>query len=168
MDERQKLNAGNAAMIALFVAGLAAIGFTAWDYLAHKSITQPAALVVALVAWGLFYLFYQVFGGEAPKDLLGRERPTGNSAAERAARRRSYAVDALLLAGAMTALGLGAVAMGDATLLDGIPLPLTGPALIAVASVISFVASAAIFYVLDLAIGEASAKAHERRFAGQD
>lgn len=155
-------------MIALFVAGLAALGFTAWDYLAHKSVTQPAALVVALVAWGLFYLFYQVFGGETPKDLLGRERPTGSDPADRAARMRSYAVDALLLAGAMTALTLGAFAFGDTTVLDGVPLPISGPALVAVASVVSFLASAAIFFVLDLAIGEASAKAHERRFAGEE
>lgn len=163
MDERQKLNAGNAAMILLFLVGLGSFGYVAWDFLAHKEITNTPVMVAMLVGWGLFYLFYQIIGGEAPKSLLGKDLPTSASRTDRAARRRSYALDAALLAAGMSALTVGALAMGVPDAMDRIPGMPSGIAALIITAIVEFVITAAIFYLIDRWLGESAARAHERR-----
>ena len=165
MDERQKLNAGSASMIILFLGGLGALGYVVWDFVAHDDITKPSVLVIMLVAWGLFYLLYQVFGGEAPKNLLGQDLPTGNGDEDRSVRRRSYLIDAFISAVLMTALSVMAALFitPDAAFL--IPGPLQGPALIAVSAAVEFGVVLAIFYSVDRWMGESASRSYERKMA---
>ncbi len=165
MDERQKLNAGSASMIILFLGGLGALGYLIWDFIAHDDITKPSVLVIMLVAWGLFYLLYQVFGGEAPKNLFGQELPTGNDDEDRSARRRSYLLDASVSAVCLTALSVMAALFvaPDAAFL--IPGPLQGPALIAVSAAVEFGVVLAIFYGVDRWMGESASRSYERKMA---
>lgn len=165
MDERQKLNAGSASMIILFLGGLGALGYVIWDYVAHGDITKPIVLVLMLAMWGLFYLLYQVFGGEAPKNMLGHELPTGTRDEDRRARRRSYLVDAVLTAGYLTGLSVVAAMFltPDAGFL--IPGPLQGTALIAVSAVVEFVLVLVVFYGISYWMGEAASRSYERKMA---
>ena len=79
MDERQELNAGKAAMIVLMLVVLVALGVLVQDYLADHEVTNGWAIATVLGAGGLFVLLNHLFGAEAPKDLLGRELPTGDT-----------------------------------------------------------------------------------------
>ncbi|MFT3942246.1 MAG: hypothetical protein QM705_00280 [Ancrocorticia sp.] len=164
LDERQKLNAGSAAIITLFLVGLGCFGYVVWDFIAHGDITNPTVLVIMLVTWGLFYLFYQVFGNEAPKTMLGRELETGPSSAERRNRRRSYLWDSLLSAVFLT--GLTAAAMFvEPGVLDAVPVPLTGGALIVVSLAAEFLITALIFFAISYTMGEVASRSFERKMA---
>ncbi|MDO5676829.1 MAG: hypothetical protein Q4G35_04895 [Propionibacteriaceae bacterium] len=163
MDERQLAKAGGAALITLFIIGLVGLGFAVWDYVSHKDITQPWGILLAIGAWGVFYLMYRLMGKEAPRTLLGQELPTGDSAGEKATRKRWHLIDAALLAGAMTALTVGAFLIGDLTVFDG--LPLSGPALLAVGAVVELVITFVIFYAINRIFGELGARSYERHLA---
>lgn len=164
LDERQKLNAGSAAIITLFLVGLGCFGYVVWDFISHGDITNPTVLIIMLVTWGLFYLFYQVFGNEAPKTMFGRELETGPSQVERRNRRRSYLWDSLLSAVFLT--GLTAAAMFvEPGVLDMVPLPLSGTTLVVVSLVAEFIVTAVIFFAISRVMGEAASRRFERKMA---
>lgn len=165
MDERQKLNAGNAAMIVLFLLGLGGVGYMVWDFVSHGDITNVPVVVLVVAAWGLFYLLYQVFGGEAPKNLFGKELPTGSSAEDRAARRRSYLVDSTLFAAGMSVLSLLAYFFVGPDSADLLPPFLQGAAGVVVGLIIEFVLLWVVFYVFTRWASEAEARSVERKLA---
>ena len=165
MDERQKLNAGNAAMIVLFLLGLGGVIYMVWDFVSHQDITNVPVVVLVVAAWGLFYLLYQVFGGESPKNLLGKELPTSASPEDRAARSRSYLVDSTLFAGGMTVLALLANFFVSPDTADLLPPFLHGAVGLAVGLIIEFVLLWVVFYVFTRWASEAEARSVERKLA---
>ncbi|MFT3875021.1 MAG: hypothetical protein QM708_01125 [Propioniciclava sp.] len=161
MDERQAINAGKAALITLAVICLGALGVLVWEYATTKEVTNTAAVAVLLVSGGLFWAFERMFGAEAPRSLLGRELPTGATAAERAERRRAYAVDALALAISGVVLGIGGFMLGDPDAFGSLGLP-GGPV---TGAVLGFVALFVISFSLSWLVGEADSRAVEKRLA---
>lgn len=161
MDERQELNAGRAAMIVLAVLMIGCVAVLGWEYLRTQEVTNTAAIVVMLGAGGLFVLIQRMFGAEAPRTFLGQELPTGSSAAEKAGRRRAYAVDAGLFAVAMTGLTFGGILLGDATDL----LPIEGPLGLALLAALELVGGFAIFYAFNWVLGESAARGVEKKLS---
>lgn len=161
MDERQALNAGKAALITLAVICVGALGFLTWEYVRTKEVTNTAAVLVLLVAAGLFWVFERMFGAEAPRTVFGHELPTGDSPSERAQRRRAYAADAALFAGAATVLAVGGFMIGDPDALASLGLP-GGPV---TGGVLGFGTLFALSFGLSWLIGEADCRAVEKRLA---
>ena len=161
MDERQTLNAGKAALITLAVICLGALGVLVWEYVRTKEVTNGAAVLVLLVAAGLFWAFERMFGAEAPRTVFGHELPTGDTSAERAQRRRAYAADAALFAGAATVLAIGGFLIGDPDALTSLGLP-GGPV---TGGVLGFVTLFTLSFGLSWLIGEADSRAVEKRLA---
>lgn len=165
MDERQELNAGKAAMIVLMLVVLVALGVLVWDYLADHEVTNTWAIVTLLGAGGLFVLLNHLFGAEAPKDIFGRDLPTGDSAAERSERRRSYLLSAVVLALGLTVIGVGGLLLGDREAMDWLPTFMAGTVGLVLTGIVSFVAEVAIFYGVNHVLGETQARAVERSIA---
>lgn len=161
MDERQTLNAGKAALIALAALCVGALGVLAWEYITTQAVTNGAAVLVILVAAGLFWVFERMFGAEAPRTVFGRELSTGATPIERTERRRAYAADAALFAGAMTVLAVGGFMIGDPDALTSLGLP-GGPV---TGGVLGFVTLFALSFGLSWLIGEADSRAVEKRLA---
>lgn len=165
MDERQELNAGKAAMIVLMLVVLVALGVLVQDYLADHEVTNGWAIATVLGAGGLFVLLNHLFGAEAPKDLLGRELPTGDTPQEKAERRRSYLVNAVLLALGLTVLGVGGLLLGDRAAMDWLPTFMAGTTGLVLTGVVSFLAEVAVFYGVNHVLGEMQARSVERSIA---
>lgn len=165
MDERQELNAGKAAMIVLMLVVLVALGVTVWDYLDDKEVTNGWAILTMVGAGGLFVVLNHLFGAEAPKTVTGQDLPTSNSPQDRAERRRSYLVNAVVLAVGMTVLGFGALLLGDTQGMDFLPTFMAGTAGLVLTGIVSFIAEVAVFFGVNHVIGEAQARSVERSIA---
>lgn len=163
MDERQELNAGRSAMIVLAVVMMGAVGVLGWEYLTTREVSNTPAIVVLLGTGGLFVLLQRMYGAEAPRTVLGKELPTGPSAAEVAERRRAYAVDAALFAGGLTVLTLGGLLIGDPGFLEF--LPVGGAAGIALLVLLELVGGGLIFYAFNWLLGESASRSVEKRIA---
>ncbi|XVX19452.1 hypothetical protein ACQP1U_14225 [Actinomycetota bacterium] len=166
MDERQEINAGKAALIALALICMGALGVLAWEYVRTDDVTNTGAVVVLLVSGGLFAVLQRMFGAEAPRSVLGTELPTGPSPEETATRRRSYALDAALFAVALLVMAIAGFAMGDtAALRDSLPFAASGPAMLALFAAIDLVVSFVFFYAVNWFMGESAARSVEKRLA---
>lgn len=165
MDERQELNAGRAALMALTVIMLGALGVLAWEYVTTKDVRNTGAILILLGSGLLFFIFQRLFGAEAPRTLFGVELPTSSDPVSVASRRRAYAVDALVTAAGMTAVeAVATLSLDRAAQPSWLASLLTGP-MLAVSLVASFVVLAMLSYALTFVLGEQASAAVERRLA---
>jgi len=152
-------------MIVLMLVVLVALGVLVWDYLDDHEVTNGWAVATMLGAGGLFVILNHLFGAEAPKTVTGRELPTGNTPEERRERRRSYLVSAIVLSAGVTAIGLGALLLGDRAAMDFLPTFMDGTAGLVATAVVSLIAEVAVFFGINYLLGEAQARSVERQIA---
>lgn len=150
-------------MIVLFLLGLAGLGYTIWDFVAHGDITNPWVLIVMIAAWGLFYILYEMFGGEAPKSTLGKELPTGTSPQDRCARRCSYIIDSTLFAGGMTVLSIAVFFFVSPESSGLLPPFMQGGVGLAVGIAFSFLLLWVVSFGIDYWMTEAACRSYEKK-----
>lgn len=164
MDERQTMNAGKAAIAALFLVVMVCLGIAAWDYFSNGRIDHGWPIIVMVLGAGLFWMLESLLGAEAPRGVLGEELPTGSSSSARRVRFASYALSAAGLAAGLTLVGaLGYFLADDKQAFD--LLPISGAGGPVGLFVVSFVAEIVIFFALNVLLGEMAARRHERTLA---